>query len=85
MLAEIVGVNLGTIIIWMRYLHKRKLVFICEYRRNHQIGAPESIWTWGFEEKDAPRPKAKTQAEYSKTYRAKKQRKLLNDIARTAS
>jgi transcription initiation factor IIE alpha subunit len=70
-LAEETGLVIGTIIKWLRILRSKKLVYIIGWKSG-LAGAPAAVWVWGYEMPDAPRPKAKTQSEYSERYRAKK-------------
>lgn len=77
-LVEKVGVVDSTVRKWIEYLHKRKLVYICEYRRRHATGSAMIYYTWNhnLEHKDVPRPRRMSTAEYSERYRQKKLREL---------
>lgn len=70
-MAEGVGITIGTCLKWVNMLHRMKLIYIAGWNRG-LAGAPAAVWTWGFEGRDAPRPKAMTQAQYSDRYRSKK-------------
>lgn len=68
-LKEYVGIHDQTISIWLRLLRERKLIYVYEWVRRGNV--PTAIWKWGHPVLDAPRPKAKTTAEYCRTYRNK--------------
>jgi len=70
-LSEKTGLVIGTVTKWMAILQRRKLVYICEWRKGI-AGAPAAVWAWGYEKSDAPRPKPMTQAQYDARRRAKK-------------
>jgi transcription initiation factor IIE alpha subunit len=84
-LCEQVGVSDSCLRGWMRYLRSRNLVVICEYRRTARTGAPKIIYTWNhnLEEKDVPKPKRKSVAEYSETYRQNKLLRKLHELGNT--
>lgn len=66
------GLSDGAIRSWINILRARKLIYICEYRRNHSCGQPEELFTWGYQKKDVDRPKPRTVAEQSAAYRSRK-------------
>lgn len=82
-LCELSGIADSTLRKWLRYLMnpKRKLVYICERRRTSKYGACKLIYTWGPGIKDVPVLR-KTVAEYSRTYRANKLLKVIENVAR---
>lgn len=71
-LAEHCGIVQGTVRNWLDSLRARKLVYICEYRRDYDQGQPTEVFTWGYLKHDVERPPPKTQKEYSEKSRAKK-------------
>jgi transcription initiation factor IIE alpha subunit len=71
-LAEQTGLVLGTVIKWMRILLNKKLIYIVDWVPPSGSGQYAAVWAWGYEQDDAPKPKARTQSEYSAKYRQRK-------------
>ena len=79
-LGRIIGVSDGTLKKWLDYLHKRKLVHICEYRHDNKYGPHTAIWTWGVELRDVPKPRVKTHSERQLEYIKRKQLRTLHEL-----
>ena len=79
-LSELSGIADSTCRKWLRYLRRpgKKLVYICERRRTSKTGACKLIYAWGPGEKDVPVIR-KTTTNYSRTYRANKQLKVIQN------
>lgn len=71
-LAEGTGLVIGTVIKYMKLLKRRKLIYVCGWKRNSDVGQWAAVWEWGPGKKDVLRPAPLTQSQYSKNYRAKK-------------
>lgn len=84
-LLEIVGISDSSLRAWIKYLHARKLIYICERRRRFATGARQIIYAWNteFKFKDVPAPEPMTQAEYSERCREKKRRLALMGVKGT--
>lgn len=77
-----IDINDQTLGRWLGYLKKRRLVYICEWRRTYRIGAPAAVWTWGYLQNDVKKPVKRPDKEYRKTYEDNKQLGVLYDISR---
>ena len=82
-LMNLIGIKQDTVRTWLGYLKDRELVYICEWRRTHNVGALTAIWTWGHKIQDVKKPGRKSQAEYTKIHQRNKLLGALYDIART--
>lgn len=74
---EITGLCNSTISRWLRFLNtstkeSKALVYISGWKRTGERGNYSALWSWGFNCLNAPKPKAKTQAEYHKRWRDRK-------------
>ena len=81
-LVEKTGISDSALRGWLRYLKNRNLIYICEYRKGFNLGAPLHIYSWNhnFEHKDVVKPRRKSEAAYSKKYRRRKLLKQLQGI-----
>lgn len=70
-LMDLLGCAPNTVTKWVRILQHKKLVYVCEWRPGLR-GCPAAVWAWGYECKDAPRPKPMEPKLYSQRYKAKK-------------
>lgn len=79
-LIDLTGIADSTLRKWLRYLRTpgRKMVCICERRRTSKTGACKLVYTWGPGERDVPVIR-KTDTDYSRTYRANKQLKVIQN------
>lgn len=84
-IAKHVGIGINTLIKWMRYLEARKLIYICDYRRNSNCGQWAAVWAWGYDEKNVAKPVKLTQAQYSANSRLRKQQRQVGGFAYMAS
>lgn len=77
-LANLVGIADTTVRRWLRYLHSRRLVYICERRRKSKVGAPKLYYSWNtnFEYKDVPHIIRLGDRVYSENYRKRKRERL---------
>ncbi len=75
-LQEITGMHHASIGGWLRALKRKKLIYIAEWHRHGKIWV--AYYQWGIDEKDAPKPKPMTDAEYSRRARQAKALKALH-------
>lgn len=70
-LAEIAGVQVGTVIKWMAILEKQRLIYVDGWR-HAGTNSWVALWYWGFMRDNEPKPAPATVAESCRKYRARK-------------
>ena len=78
------GIHDSTLGKWLKMLNTRKLVYICEWRRNHTVGALSAVWTWGYKEHNVAKPPGKSQRVHTQKHLENKLIGVFYDIARTS-
>ena len=71
-LVEATGLQPGTVSRWLRILRRRHLIYVYGWYRKGTVGHWAAMWAWGYMVEDALKPKAQSQAQYSRNYRIKK-------------
>lgn len=72
-LSESTGLTIGTVTRWMALLESRHLVYVAKWWRAGTVGQWAAKWSWGYMVESAPKPRAQTQAQYSRNSRIRKQ------------
>lgn len=71
-ICEATGLTNSTVSRWLKFLHVRPgLVYIAEWRRVGTRGNLSAVWSAGFWETDALKPKPMTMSQYNKRWREK--------------
>jgi len=74
-LHEVTGMTNTTISRWIKVLHtKPGMVYISGYKRVGERGCWSALWSFGFGQIDALRPRALTMSEYNVRWRERKAR-----------
>lgn len=60
-LSEITGMTRHAVARWLKILHSKKLVHICEWRKIGHVWT--RVWAWEFDARDAVKPARKTPTE----------------------
>jgi len=78
-LAELTGLHENTIGEYLRAMHKRKVVYVAGWGPDARGGMNVREWSLG-EQKDKPKPKAKSAVERQKNYRNRMKQAELNHL-----
>lgn len=69
---ELTGLGNTTVSRWIQMLHRAELAYVADWKRVGTRGNWTALWAFGYQRADAIKPKALTNAEYLKRYRARK-------------